>query len=58
MENTKMTNYAYLLDDPHWPPLLHEIKGKDPETDLVIVSPINQGTRVLYVYPEDLWVIA
>lgn len=51
------TSFAYLLDDPAWPPVLHEIKGEDPETGLVIVSPCGQPGCVLYVYQEDLWIM-
>jgi hypothetical protein len=55
MENTKMREYAYLLDDPNWPPLLYEIRGKDLETDLIIVSPVLNKNKVLYVYEDDIW---
>jgi hypothetical protein len=53
-----MKDYAYLISDPLWPPTLHEVKGTDPETDLVMVSPVNNPGRILYLYPEDLWIIA
>lgn len=53
-----MKTFAYLLDDPTWPPTLHEVRNTDPETDLVIVSPVGNPQRVLYVYQEDLWVMA
>lgn len=53
-----MDNFAYRLDDQIWPPMLHEIRGIDPETDLVIVSPINNPNRVIHLYREDLWIIA
>jgi hypothetical protein len=47
--------YAYLMNDQSWPPLLHVIKGVDPETSLVIVSPVDKPERVLYVYEDDIW---
>jgi len=52
-----MKSFAYLLSDPLWPPVLHEIRGEDPETGLVIVSPVGNPQRVLYLYPEDIWTL-
>lgn len=53
-----MKDYAYLLNDPLWPPTLHEVKGTDPETGLVMISPVDNQCRILYVYEEDVWTIA
>lgn len=53
-----MNDYAYLLDDPLWPPVLHQVKDTDPETGLKIVSPVNNPNRVMFVYEDDLWVMA
>jgi hypothetical protein len=50
-----MTAYAYLVNDPLWPPTLHEVKGTDPETNLVMVSPVDNPCRILYVYEDDIW---
>jgi hypothetical protein len=50
-----MKHYAYLMDDPNWPPEMHEIVGRDEETELLIVSPVENPQRVLYLYPENIW---
>ncbi len=57
MENTKgnRMEYAYLITDTSWPPTLYEVKGSDPETDLVIISPAGRPNKVLYVYEDDIW---
>ena len=53
-----MDRYAYLMTDTSWPPTLYEVRETDPETELVIVSPAGNPNRVLYVYREDLWIMA
>lgn len=58
MNKGKTMGYAYMNDDQLWPPTLYEIRGEDLDTGLKIVSPVNNPNRVLYVYPEDLWMMA
>jgi hypothetical protein len=50
-----MDRYAYLITDTSWPHTLYEVKGSDPETDLVIIAPAGNPNRVLYVYEDDIW---
>lgn len=59
-ENIKgnRVEYAYLLTDTSWPPTLYAIRGIDPETELRVISPANNPQRVLYVYADDLWIMA
>jgi hypothetical protein len=50
-------SFAYRLDDPIWPPALYEVRGDDPETGLIIISPAGNPHRVVFVYRDDLWIL-
>lgn len=55
--DSQMNSFAYRLDDQNWPPTMFEVLGDDPETGMVILSPVNNPAKVIFLKPSEIWVI-